>query len=159
VRAYHGAVFIGDENAATRISVQTLLALLWIIWCGAATGASPVLVEVLAGGIGEQEQQGLAAREKDFNLKLIFSLTQGNYLDVDIVVSDAKGAEITRQDATGPWVLIRLPAGNYTVTAAQRGKVFTRSLKVDLRRLRTEYFRWPADPNEDLPVSRWLDPD
>ena len=146
-------------------ALRMLAILIGMIWCGVASGAAALeprqaAVEVLAGGIGEEEQQALAARERDFNLKLVFSLSQGNYLaDVDIVVSDAKGAAIVRRNGTGPWVLVQLPAGSYTVTASQRGTIVTRAVRIGPRRLRTEYLRWPADPAEDLPVSRWLDPD
>ena len=34
----------------------------------------------ISGGIGETEQEQLVAREKEFNLKLVFSLIEGNYV-------------------------------------------------------------------------------
>lgn len=129
---------------------------------GAAAETSPAArageVEVVGGGIGTDEQQSLIAREKEFNLKLVFTLVQGNYVaDVNVVVRDARGETIVERQGEGPLLLARLPAGDYTVTATHDGRTLTRKVKLSASRLRTEYLRWPADPKEDLPVSRWLE--
>ena len=121
-------------------------------------GARAGEIEVVAGGIGDAELAALALREKEFNLKLVFSLVQGNYVsDVDVTVSDAKGAKVIERSADGPFLLARLPAGEYSVTATRGGKTVGRKFKVAADRLRTEHLRWPADPGQDLPVSRWID--
>jgi hypothetical protein len=121
-------------------------------------GARAGEIEVVAGGIGEAELAAITAREKEFNLKLVFSLVQGNYVaDVDVTVSDAKGAKVIERSAVGPFVLARLPAGEYSATATRGGRTISRKFKVAAGRLRTEHLRWPADPGQDLPVSRWID--
>lgn len=52
--------------------------------------------------------------------------------------------------ASGPPVLAKLPRGAYTVEATYDGQAQVR--KVELRdRRRTEYFRWPSDPQRDFP--------
>ena len=125
---------------------------------GALAAATQGEVAVLAGGIGEDEQRALLAREYEYNLKLVFSLVQGNYLaDVDVTVADAKGGRIVAWPDPGPFLLARLPAGEYSVTATHGNKVLTRKVRVTASRLRTEHLRWPADPEQDLPVSRWLE--
>lgn len=134
---------------------------------GAAAGQAPGSYEpkvirsgeiaYLSGGIGETEQEQLRAREKEFNLKLVFSLVQGNYVaDVDVVVSDAKGRKLVEHLAEGPFFMVKLPAGQYTVAATYEGKTVTRKVKVAAGGLRTEYLRWPAGP-DDTPVSRWTE--
>ena len=116
-------------------------------------------VAVLAGGIGDDELLALRAREKEFNLKLVFSLVQGNYLaDVDVVVVDQRGATVLERLNTGPILLARLPAGEYSITVSHDGKAVSRKVRIATGRLRTEHVvRWPADPENDLPVSRWID--
>ena len=118
-------------------------------------------VTVLAGGIGDDELLALRAREKEFNLKLVFALVQGNYLaDVDVVVVDQRGATILERPNTGPILLARLPAGEYTITVTHDGKAVSRKVRIATGRLRTEHVvRWQADPERDLPVSRWIDRD
>ena len=123
-----------------------------------ARAAQPGEVEVIAGGIGDSEQQALLAREKAFNLKLVFSLVQGNYVaDVDLVITDAKGEKVIERWDDGPFVLARLPEGRYSVAATHAGRTVARNLTIVAGRQRTEHFRWPADPAVDLPVSRWID--
>lgn len=114
-------------------------------------------VTYISGGIGETEQERMIAREKEFNLELVFSLVQGNYVaDVNVVVSDAKGGKVVEDFVRGPFFMARLPAGQFTVAATYEGKTVTRKVAVSEGKLRTEYLRWPAGP-EDTPVSRWTD--
>ncbi len=115
-------------------------------------GAAQGDVAHVSGGIGIAEQQALKAREKEFNLKLVFTLVEGNYVsDVRITVRDAKGRTMIEHTAGGPFFMARLPAGSYTVNAAFRNKTVTREVKVG-ERLRTEYLRWPSDPQIDYPL-------
>ncbi|MGZ5091087.1 MAG: hypothetical protein ACXWCY_14035 [Burkholderiales bacterium] len=104
-----------------------------------------------AGGIGSDEMQQLQAREKDFNLKLVFTLVEGNYLsDVAVHVKDKSGKTVLALDAAGPLLLTKLLRGSYVVDATYLGKTLTR--KVAVRdRLRTEYLRWPSNPETDFP--------
>lgn len=107
-----------------------------------------------AGGTGIASQQELKARENEFNLKLVFTLVEGNYLaDVNVAVMDAAGKSVLDATADGPFFLARLPAGAYTVSASYRGVTQTRRLQLT-DRLRTEYLRWPANPEVDFPGPR-----
>ena len=153
----------GDRRLRTNLLRAAAIALFSTIAMPALAGAGAETVrageiEVVAGGVGDDELGALLAREKEFNLKLVFALVQGNYLaDVDVTVSDAMGAKLLERSGQGPLVLARLPAGKYAVTATRGGRTVTRELAVAAGRLRTEYLRWPADPAGDLPVSRWID--
>ena len=108
-------------------------------------------IEYATGGIGLDQMEQLKAREKNFNLKLVFTLIEGNYLsDVDVVVKDAGGKSLLTVNAQGPIVLVKLPRGPYVVEASYGGKVQTRKVSVG-ERLRTEYLRWPSNPETDFP--------
>lgn len=111
-------------------------------------------VSYISGGIGDASQQELKAREPDFNLKLVFTLVEGNYLaDVNVAITDAAGKVVLEAVAEGPFFLARLPAGQYAVAATYEGVAQSRKVRVN-GRLRTEYLRWPSRPGVDFPGPR-----
>ncbi|MCW5604613.1 MAG: hypothetical protein KIT18_08725 [Burkholderiales bacterium] len=110
-------------------------------------------VSFTSGGIGIDSQERLQAREQEFNLKLVFTLVEGNYLaDVAVSVKGADGRTLIEHVANGPFFLARLPAGTYAVTAVHEGKPQVRKVTVSDKRLRTEYLRWPGTPGTDFPL-------
>jgi hypothetical protein len=120
---------------------------------------APPAARFVSGGIGEDEIAELRAKEHQYNLKLVFTLIEGNYVaNVNVVLKNEAGALVVEHVAGGPIFMARLPAGTYSTTATYQGKAQTRAIKVG-EKLRTEYFRWPADPQTDLPVSRWREPE
>ncbi len=112
-----------------------------------ATGEPAGLYE--SGGIGVDEIERLTGRENGFNLKLVFTLAQGNYVsDVAVVVKDAAGKRVLVTVARGPVLLAKLPRAAYVVDATYEGR--TRSRRIDVGGpLRTEYLRWPSNPGTD----------
>ncbi|OGA38340.1 MAG: hypothetical protein A3G24_14815 [Betaproteobacteria bacterium RIFCSPLOWO2_12_FULL_62_13] len=115
---------------------------------------APGGVSYVSGGIGENGQAQLMAREKEFNLKLVFTLVEGNYVaDVNVLVKDAGGKTVVEHLANGPFFMARLPAGTYSVAATYEGKTQTRKIKVG-DRLHTEYLRWPSNPQTDFALPR-----
>ena len=110
-------------------------------------------VTLVSGGIGVDSQQRLKALEPQFNLKLVFTLIEGNYVsDVGVTVSNGAGKVLVAHVADGPFLLMKLPAGRYSVAAVYGGQ--QRQLQVTLRtgRLHTEYVRWSGDPATDFPL-------
>ncbi len=121
-------------------------------------GAAATEAIFASGGIGDAEVARLNALEKAYNLKLVFTLVEGNYLaDIRVVIRGAAGGKAYEHFAEGPLLFARLPAGHYDVAATYQGRTVTRRVKLLDNRLRTEYLRWPSDPVNDLPVSRWLE--
>lgn len=111
-------------------------------------------VKYVSGGVGTDSQERLDSRVKEFNLKLVFTLHEGNYLaDVGVAIKDAEGRSVVEHLADGPIFLAKLPAGIYTANVSYNGKAQARKIRVG-ERLRTEYFRWPATPEIDFPLSR-----
>jgi hypothetical protein len=111
-------------------------------------------IEYMSGGVGIDAQDRINERARDYNLKLVFTLNEGNYLaDVGVALKDARGRTVLEDTAEGPFFLVKLPAGQYTVTATYEGKTVTRKLQVG-KGLRTEYLRWPSNPDTDSPLPR-----
>ena len=110
-------------------------------------------VSFISGGVGIDSEQQIKAREKEFNLKLVFTLVEGNYLaDVGVRVSDSAGKTVIETVAEGPFFLAKLPSGTYTVSATYNGKAQTRKVTVGAR-LQTAYLRWPSNPQVDLTLA------
>ena len=100
-------------------------------------------ISYLSGGVGKPEREQLRALEKDFNLKLVFSMADGKYVaNVKIVVSDAKGRKLLEHVADGPFFMARLPASEYSVAATFAGKTQTRKIGFAANGLHTEHLRW-----------------
>jgi hypothetical protein len=109
-------------------------------------------VPVISGGVGEDSVAQLKAREREFNLKLVFALVEGNYLaDVGVTISNAAGKTLVQHVTDGPIFMARLPAGTYVVTARYNGNPQTRKVTLRGDRLHTEYLRWPGNPQVDFP--------
>src|SRR5690349_11559348 len=120
---------------------------------GAASPAATGSIPHVSGGIGEGEQQQLLSRQSDYNLKLVFTLNEGNYIaDVNVAVKDKAGKTVLEDVSGGPFFLAKLPAGQYSVVATYDGKAVTRKVSVGSG-LHTEQFRWAANPQVDF-VSR-----
>jgi hypothetical protein len=106
----------------------------------------------VSGGVGAASQEELKARERDFNLKLVFTLMEGDYVaDVDVVIRDAAGSTVVQHAAPGPLFMAKLPSGTYTVSATYEGRTQSRKVIVG-GRLLTAQFRWPSNPLTDFPL-------
>lgn len=100
-------------------------------------------VRYVSGGVGTESLDKLSAMTGDFNLKLVFALTSGDFLSqVHVVIADAKGRKILDTTSEGPWFLSKLPAGNYQIAATVAGNEQKRQIAVDATKLMTVDFRW-----------------
>ena len=84
------------------------------------------------GGVGEEEQAAMKAQRADYNLLLTFATKQsGAYRsDVQLDITDAKGANLVTAANSGPMFFAKLPPGTYRISAAAEGKTFKRTVKV-----------------------------
>lgn len=97
----------------------------------AAGGALPPerqagIASYLSGGIGEGESQRFEAAFKRYPLIVqLFESTgaRDEYTaDARVTIVDAKGHTVLDEKADGPFMLVRLPAGDYRVGAALKGR-------------------------------------
>lgn len=100
-------------------------------------------VAYVSGGIGDEERDEIRAREKDFNLQLLFAERDGSYLaNVAVRLLDAKGRTVLDSGSAGPFLLVRLPAGNYLLRATVNGQEQQGKLSVPAKGQRQAIFRW-----------------
>jgi hypothetical protein len=79
-------------------------------------------VPYLTGGVGQDERSCLQPAEKDYNLKLVFAVSSGQYLASPMItVQDKSGKDIVHMRSDGPWFLAKLPAGEYKVIVSRDG--------------------------------------
>lgn len=81
-----------------------------------------------SGGISEEEREAAPAE----GTKLVFFVKSGNYLaDIKVSVKDQSGREIVNTVSTGPWLVLDLPDGNYSVVA-QRSNGDIQSIRISV---------------------------
>lgn len=121
-----------------------LLAAVWLNLPGVAEAqeqrTSPEGIPYVSGGVGTDEREALKALAGQYNLKIEFAATQGNYLG-DIRVT-LRGPVSLDAVSEGPWFLAKVPPGSYSVTAASEGASKTMSVTVGPDIQKTLVFRW-----------------
>lgn len=102
-------------------------------------------VSFVSGGVGQDESTAFERNEGRWPLALRFTGAGGEFLaDVHVSVTDAKGAEVLKTDARGPFMLVKLAPGHYTVQASYSGKVQSRPVTVPAKGGVKEAFSWSA---------------
>jgi hypothetical protein len=123
----------------TLLAVGSLVLICAVVCAGFAADPSDFPIKAksysgipyVSGGIGLDEREALTRMSPDYNLKLSFAVTSGNYLgDVPIVIRDAGGKVVLEAVSEGPWFLTKLPPGKYNVTAKLMGQIQQRSVQV-----------------------------
>lgn len=110
-------------------------------------------IAYMSGGVGDDSQDRMASVSKEYNLKLMFTLNEGNYLaGVHVTLADSKGNKVIDDVSNGPFFFAKLPGGQYTVTATHDGKNQTRKVNVG-KGMQVAHLRWPSNA-EDFPGPR-----
>ncbi|HTO48311.1 MAG TPA: carboxypeptidase regulatory-like domain-containing protein [Burkholderiales bacterium] len=120
---------------------SNIVALTATLWFGASTAlaALPAMqhqgeVQFVTGGVGEDEAESMRAAQAKFPLALEFvrrATPRDEYLaDVEVSVLDRRGRSVLDAQADGPFLLAKLPAGDYTVKATYAGHTLDRKVHV-----------------------------
>ena len=133
-------------------NVRTVLTVMMALLVAAVFGdlvAAPVHetkgdVVLLHGGIGMDDRAAMEAKASEHNLKLTFARKgSGAYLsDVKVVVKNKQGVVLVDTVASGPWLLAKLPAGDYTVSATERDDTLTQNIAIKGNARRDWVFRF-----------------
>lgn len=105
-------------------------------------------VTYVSGGIGICESQEMRRIAKDYQLELEFvqkTATAESFLaNIPVEVTDKKGSYVLDTVTKGPFLLARLPNGQYTVTATFNGETKTQQVSITAKHQRL-VFVWRVD--------------
>jgi NADPH:quinone reductase-like Zn-dependent oxidoreductase len=99
-------------------------------------------VTVISGGVDLDEAERMKQAAGRYPLRVVFSVPGGNYAVPDEFVLIQGGSAMMRIAAAGPWLLIDLPPGAYTLQARVGGRVLERTVNVS-RKGSTVYWVMP----------------
>lgn len=86
---------------------------------GKTAGGFPYLF----GGISADERERMTEMGKGYNVKMVFAEKSGPFIaGVRLIIEGGKGVKILDVTTDGPWFLIQLPPGSYSVKATFGGK-------------------------------------
>jgi len=99
----------------------------------------------VSGGIGRTESAAMEAEAKNYPLRMFFSIEKTvEYLaDVHVTIKDHSGTDVLSTTSEGPIMLVKLPAGEYTVVAEAFGKVLHETVTVGAKGAEELSFHWP----------------
>lgn len=115
-------------NVSTRFKAIAVASLLSLATAGQAQSVQgPGNVDYVSGGVGLAARQALLAQAGQYNLHVEFAAApEGEYLsEVEVKVADARGRSVLETRTDGPWLLAKLPAGMYSLTAKHAGTTRT----------------------------------
>lgn len=103
-------------------------------------------VQYVSGGIGLDESEAMKAAAKDYPLALTFAAQRNGKADyvanVAVTISDAQGKSVLQATAEGPYMLVKLPAGNYKISATYNGQAQQRDVSVQNTGTARAVFEW-----------------
>lgn len=132
-----------------------LAALSLALFAQASENGAPLQVQrqgalsYVSGGIGGDEQEALRSVARQYNLRMTFAATNGEYLsDVRVRVADDKGTVLLDTVAQGPFLFVALAPGHYKIVADTANKAIEKSANVTDKKAAEVFFYWTIP---DLP--------
>ena len=100
-------------------------------------------VTFLSGGVGKDESDAIKKAAAHWPLSLSFIGGDRNFVaDVAVKITDAKGATVLETSAKGPYMMVRLHPGHYTVHATDAGQEVTHAVNVTEKGHARASFSW-----------------
>ncbi|WP_233831937.1 carboxypeptidase regulatory-like domain-containing protein [Paraburkholderia sp. ZP32-5] len=100
-------------------------------------------VSYVSGGVGLDESRALQAAQSQWPLTLRFTGPKGEFLaDVHVSIVDAHNTEVLSTTSRGPYMLVRLHPGRYTVHAKYNDNEQTRAVTVSAQGHIKSAFIW-----------------
>jgi hypothetical protein len=123
--------------------------------CAAADDSALPLVQqqgavsYVAGGVGQDESDAIKAAMPHYALNLTFAVHRGakdEYgADAQVEIHNAAGTTVLSTPVAGPYLLVNLPAGRYSVQATASGHAQSKSVDIVAGQSRKAIFVWPSE--------------
>jgi hypothetical protein len=105
-------------------------------------------IEFLSGGVGSDEAQAIKAVSAQWPLTLEFAVNTQPRADyaagIKVTVRDARGNTALQATSNGPFLLMRLPPGRYSVDAVYAGQSKRETITLAQGQAQHKIFIWPA---------------
>jgi hypothetical protein len=105
-------------------------------------------ITYLSGGVGQTEADAIKHVAKYYPLELEFlrrAKPKDEYLsDVKVRIKDADGKMVLNVTSDGPFLLAKMPAGKYTVSAEHKGRIENREVQIAAKEHRRVVFEWQS---------------
>lgn len=100
-------------------------------------------ISYVSGGVGSDESTALKSAQHRWPLAMRFTGPGGDYLaDVHVRIVGAHDKEVLKADSRGPYMLVKLPPGRYTVHARYKDDDQTRQVNVGRKPGARADFHW-----------------
>jgi len=108
--------------------------------------------EFLTGGVGRDESEAMRKEGRAWPLMLQFSQTnqgRAEYIsDAQVTIKDKSGNTVLDATADGPYILIKLAPGKYSLDAIYESVTLHRNLKLEKGQNRKIVLVWPSQARE-----------
>jgi hypothetical protein len=100
----------------------------------------------VAGGFGLDEREELEQVRRDFRLRVMTAARgSGAYVSgVRLRITDASGRSVFDREVDGPWLLIDLPPGRYSLRASLQAETVEQQVALGAAGRRDVYFYFTA---------------
>jgi hypothetical protein len=100
-------------------------------------------VSYTSGGVGLDESKALQAAQSKWPLSLRFTGPGSDFLaDVHVKIVDAHSADVLDTSSRGPYMLVKLRPGRYTIHAAYKDRDQTKTVTVPAKGSAKAAFYW-----------------
>jgi hypothetical protein len=100
-------------------------------------------VSYTSGGVGKDESDALRAAQHSWPLSMRFTGPTADYLaDVHVKITDAHSADVLDATSRGPYMLVKLRPGHYTVQASYKDHTQSKSVTIPAKGGARADFYW-----------------
>ncbi|HTQ75165.1 MAG TPA: carboxypeptidase regulatory-like domain-containing protein [Burkholderiales bacterium] len=101
-------------------------------------------VTYMSGGVGKPEAKAMEEEARHYPLSMVFSAAKNHEFlaAVQVTIKNRAGKEVLSTVSDGPILLVKLPAGKYTIAAEAHGKTLHRTVQVPAMGERQVSFHW-----------------